>query len=66
MAESVLSAGLTARPLRGGRSAARTLQLIGAAWRKLARRLGAGYRPERHYMRGSGPKSRERKSHDPV
>lgn len=29
---------------------------LGAFWRKLTRQLFEGYRPERHYMRGPGPK----------
>ncbi|EJW13378.1 hypothetical protein A33M_3798 [Rhodovulum sp. PH10] len=31
-----------------------------AAWRSLAADLFGGYRPERHYMRGPGPKWREK------
>jgi hypothetical protein len=31
-------------------------------WRKLTAHLGNSYRPERHYMRGPGPKWRERQS----
>ena len=33
---------------------------LGAAWRKLINELFAPYRPELHYMRGPGPKWRER------
>jgi hypothetical protein len=66
MAESVPSAKFTPRPVRGTRSMARGLLRIAALWRKLARNLGAGYRPERHYMRGPGPKWHERKSRSPV
>ena len=29
---------------------------LGSLWRGLMRDLFAGYRPERHYMRGPGPK----------
>ena len=43
--------GLPYVTTRGGR-------LIAALWRKLTTRLRNGYRPERHYMRGPGPKSR--------
>ncbi len=34
-----------------------------ALWRGLVRMLGDSYRPERHYMRGLGPKSRIALSH---
>jgi hypothetical protein len=44
--------------------------LVAALWRKLTRKLaqktGAGYRPERHYMRGPGPKWHERNTRSPV
>jgi hypothetical protein len=39
------------------RSAGRELRDL---WRELTRELRDGYRPERHYMRGPGPKCRER------
>jgi hypothetical protein len=49
----------------GGRAVLRTLLTRAAglvqAWRKL---LGEPYRPEKHYMRGPGPKWREK--HGPV
>jgi hypothetical protein len=38
------------------------LALITALWRKFRQNLGAGYRPERHYMRGPGPKWHARNS----
>jgi hypothetical protein len=47
--------GLPYVTTRGGR-------LIAALWRKLTTRLRNGYRPERHYMRGPGPKWHERNS----
>jgi hypothetical protein len=31
---------------------------IAALWRSLVKDLFGAYRPERHYMRGPGPKSR--------
>ncbi len=62
MAESV-PAKFARRPVRRTRSMARGLALIAALWRKLTRNLGAGYRPEHHYMRGPGPKWHERNSH---
>jgi hypothetical protein len=36
--------------------------LIASLWRRLTRDFAGGYRPERHYMRGPGPKSLERNS----
>jgi len=66
MAESMPSAKFTPRPVRWTRSIARGLLLIAALWRKLTRNLGAGYRPERHYMRGPGPKWHEHNSRSPV
>jgi hypothetical protein len=56
MAESVPAANFTDSPTRVPGSMARGLELIAALWRKLTRNLGASYRPERHYMRGPGPK----------
>jgi hypothetical protein len=32
---------------------------LAAAWRRFTTLFGSGYRPERHYMRGPGPKWRE-------
>jgi hypothetical protein len=43
--------------------AARTQNLIAtlaALWRSMAADLSGQYRPERHYMRGPGPKWREK------
>jgi hypothetical protein len=34
---------------------------IAALWRSLVKDLFAAYRPERHYMRGPGPKSRAKR-----
>jgi hypothetical protein len=47
---------------RGPRAKARALQPIAALWRRLLESFNAGYRPERHYMRGPGPKWHERNS----
>jgi hypothetical protein len=41
------------------RTCQRTCQRI---WRRLATPLRDPYRPERHYMRGPGPKTRAKKS----
>ena len=61
MAERVLQEGFTPRGLRGLRG---TRLVIGARALlvELWRRLAGGYRPERHYMRGPGPKWHERNS----
>jgi hypothetical protein len=50
-----MTAFVLQRPLfrRGFRTAERM-------WRSLTRELFDSYRPERHYMRGPGPKCRER------
>jgi hypothetical protein len=40
--------------------------LVEAVWRRLAAILGRRYRPEQHYMRGPGPKWRERHSARPA
>lgn len=44
------------------RSTARSLAAIADFCRRLAMQMFAGYRPERHYMRGRGPKWRARNS----
>jgi hypothetical protein len=46
----------------GSRWTERALAAMGAWWRRFACNLAGGYRPERHYMRGPGPKSLERNS----
>jgi hypothetical protein len=66
MTEIVLSARFARRRVHATRSTTRGLGLIAVLWAKLTRNLGAGYRPERHYMRGPGPKWHERKSRGPV
>ena len=38
----------------------RRLDRIATEWHRLIDRTLDGYRPERHYMRGPGPKWRER------
>jgi hypothetical protein len=38
----------------------RGLGRVAALWRRLAAGMTLGYRPERHYMRGPGPKWHER------
>jgi hypothetical protein len=47
------------------RSAARSLAAIGAFCRRLTDRMFSAYRPERHYMRGPGPKWHARTSSPP-
>jgi hypothetical protein len=66
MAKSAPSAKFAQREGRGSRSMTRPLLLMAVLWRKLTRRLRAGYRPELHYMRGRGPKWHERNSRSPV
>lgn len=39
---------------------------VAGLWRRLTQNLGAGYRPELHYMRGPGPKWHERNSRGPA
>jgi hypothetical protein len=56
MARIVLPAGFTRHLMPGTRSAARGLARVAVLWRKFAPHAGAAYRPERHYMRGPGPK----------
>jgi len=48
-----------------GRTSTRCLTVLGMAWRRVATSLFVAYRPERHYMRGPGPKWHERNSRLP-
>jgi hypothetical protein len=62
-----MAGGLPSRELgspraRRSRWTERTLMAIEAWWRSFTRYLAGGYRPERYYMRGPGPKSLERNS----
>ena len=66
MDESLPSAQFTPRPVAGARTTARGLLLITVLWRKLTQKIRASYRPERHYMRGPGPKWHERNTSDPA
>jgi hypothetical protein len=66
MAKSAPSAKFAQRQVRRPLSMTRGLLLMAVLWRKLTRRLSTGYRPERHYMRGRGPKWHERNSRSPV
>ena len=50
---------------RNARLVARALLPFLILWRTLVARFGNGYRPERHYMRGPGPKWHERNSANP-
>ena len=58
MAERVLQEGFIPRALRRTRLAVGARALFAELWRRLA----GSYRPERHYMRGPGPKWHERNS----
>jgi hypothetical protein len=60
MTQCLASQGVTVRAARAVRFADRTILVLTSLWRRLTRLLGSGYRPEQHYMRGPGPKSRAR------
>lgn len=47
------------------RAMPRCFTLVGAALRRVTTNLFVGYRPERHYMRGPGPKWHARNSAPP-
>lgn len=42
--------------------APRSLRTVTILWQRLAKRLRDPYRPERHYMRGPGPKWQAKQS----
>jgi transposase len=63
MHESVPSAKFTQRLVHWTRP--HGFVLIATLWRRLMRNFGIEYQPERHYMRGPGPKWRERNSRSP-
>ena len=46
--------------IRSDRSSNPLIRAFARGWRNLTRDLFDPYRPERHYMRGPGPKWRER------
>jgi hypothetical protein len=50
----------SANPVAGAAFLAGALALAGEMRRKAWQKMFDGYRPERHYMRGPGPKSREK------
>ncbi len=66
MVESVQSAEIAPCRRRSGGAVSRCLLRIAAWWRYMTRDLFGSYRPERHYMRGPGPKWREHNSRGPV
>jgi len=66
MAGHALPQTFSPRSLRESGFAAAVRLLFAALWRALAAHLGGRYRPERHYMRGPGPKWRERNSGQPA
>jgi hypothetical protein len=39
---------------------------LSAFWREVTREMGGPYRPERHYMRGPGPKYRSKHGLPPL
>ena len=62
MAGGLPSRGLGSQQAGGSRRTERTLMAMRTWWRSFTRNLAGGYRPERYYMRGPGPKSLERNS----
>jgi hypothetical protein len=66
MVESVHSAEIAPRRGRVTGLVSRCLLRIAAWWRYMTHELHASYRPERHYMRGPGPKWHEHNSRGPV
>ena len=46
--------------IRSERSSSPLFRVVARGWRNMMRDLFNPYRPERHYMRGPGPKWRER------
>jgi hypothetical protein len=64
MAESAASAEFSATNVRKLGPIARGARRIAGLWRKLTRTSGDSYRPERHYMRGPGPKWRAQNPRD--
>jgi hypothetical protein len=46
--------------IRSERSSSPLFRTVARGWRNMMRDLFDPYRPERHYMRGPGPKWRER------
>jgi hypothetical protein len=62
MADGLPARGAGPRQVARGSWSERALMAIGAWWRRFTREVADGYRPERHYMRGPGPKSFERNS----
>jgi len=66
MADHGLLKALSAHSSRGNWYAAGALTPLAAAWRWLAAIVGSRYRPERHYMRGPGPKWQERHTEKPA
>lgn len=58
-----LTAALILRPIgraAGGICAATALATLAEVWRDWKNELSGPYRPELHYMRGPGPKWREK------
>lgn len=48
--------GQTSNTREGARSNLRLTSVLAQQWRTMKRDLFESYRPERHYMRGPGPK----------
>jgi hypothetical protein len=62
MAGGLPSRGLGSQQADRSQWTERALMAMRAWWRSFTRNLARGYRPERYYMRGPGPKSLERNS----
>jgi|HubBroStandDraft_6_1064221.scaffolds.fasta_scaffold1686768_1 hypothetical protein len=62
MADGLPSRGLDSQQAGRSRRTERTLMVMRTWWRSFTRSLARGYRPERYYMRGPGPKSLDRNS----
>jgi hypothetical protein len=58
---NTVDADFARNPAHADRSP-RALANAGKLWRQLTESLFVGYRPERHYMRGPGPKWHARNS----
>jgi hypothetical protein len=62
MPDGLSSTELGSPQARRSRWPERTLKTMRTWWRSFTRNFAGGYRPERYYMRGPGPKSLERDS----
>jgi hypothetical protein len=61
---STFSDSYVSRPLFAIPALGRVVGVTARRWRRLAAPLFDPYRPELHYMRGPGPKWREKRAQD--